>query len=109
MNAPLVQNDVPYRFEFRFISWDLDTSEVCRDIDPGAQGLMLGLAVSSDNRFVASFTSSFQVNTPPNSFLMSAIFVITKYNWAFSRLVPIQKICVGDSDTNTVSRLFRHT
>ena len=50
----------------RFISWDLETSEVCRDVDPGGQGLMLGLAVSSDNRFVASFTSAFQVNTPLN-------------------------------------------
>ena len=47
----------------RFISWDLETSEVCRDVDPGAQGLMLGLAISADNRFVASFTSSFQVRT----------------------------------------------
>ena len=26
-----------------------------------------------------------------------------------TRLFPIQTICVGDSDTDTVSRLFRHT
>ena len=29
--------------------------------------------------------------------------------YQLSRLVPIQKICVGDSDTDTVSNLFRHT
>lgn len=45
----------------RFISWDLATSEVCRDIDPQAQGIMLGMAISKDNRFVVSFTSSYQL------------------------------------------------
>ena len=36
----------------------------------------------------------------------AAVRVGTNYS---SRLFPIQRICVGDSDTDTVSRLLRHT
>ena len=40
----------------RFISWDLSTSEICRDIDPQVEGIMLGLAVSNDSRWAGAFT-----------------------------------------------------
>ena len=40
----------------RFISWDVATSEVCRDIDPRTDGIMLGMSLTSDNRFAAAFT-----------------------------------------------------
>ena len=40
----------------RFISWDITTSEVCRDIDPRADGMILGMAVSPDDRFAVAFT-----------------------------------------------------
>ena len=42
----------------RFISWDLATSEICRDIDPEANGIMLGMDILDDNRYAAAFTRS---------------------------------------------------
>lgn len=38
------------------MSWDVATSEICRDIDPGADGIMLGMGVTKDCRIAASFT-----------------------------------------------------
>ena len=35
--------------------------QVCRDVDPLVEGLMLGLAVSPDNRTAAAFTSNNQI------------------------------------------------
>ncbi len=29
----------------KFLTWDLATSEVCRDVDPHIEGLMLGLSL----------------------------------------------------------------
>eukprot|EP00094_Tigriopus_californicus_P008486 TCALIF_08178-PA protein Name:"Similar to KIAA1239 Leucine-rich repeat and WD repeat-containing protein KIAA1239 (Homo sapiens)" AED:0.19 eAED:0.24 QI:10/0.13/0.1/0.83/0.62/0.73/30/118/1888 len=43
------------------ISWDLKTSEVCRDIDPQPTGIMLGMALSDDSQYAAAFTSSHQL------------------------------------------------
>ena len=45
----------------KFLTWDLASSEVCRDVDPLVEGLMLGLAVSHDNRTAAAFTSINQI------------------------------------------------
>ena len=45
----------------KFLTWDLATSEICRDVDPQLEGLMLGLAVSRDNRQAAAYTSNNQV------------------------------------------------
>ncbi|XP_059080387.1 NACHT and WD repeat domain-containing protein 2-like [Tigriopus californicus] len=45
----------------RLISWDLKTSEVCRDIDPQPTGIMLGMALSDDSQYAAAFTSSHQL------------------------------------------------
>ena len=45
----------------KFLTWDLASSEICRDVDPLLEGLMLGLAVSPDNRTAAAFTSINQV------------------------------------------------
>ena len=45
----------------KFLTWDLASSEVCRDVDPLLEGLMLGLAVSPDNRTAAAFTSINQI------------------------------------------------
>ena len=49
----------------KFLTWDLATSEVCRDVDPQLEGLMLGLAVSRDNRQAAAYTSNNQVIVRP--------------------------------------------
>ena len=45
----------------RFISWDINTSEVCRDIDPRADGMILGLAITVDDRYAAAFTTNNQL------------------------------------------------
>ena len=45
----------------RFLSWDVNTSEVCRDIDPRSDGMILSLALSMDDRFAAAFTTSNQL------------------------------------------------
>ena len=45
----------------KFLTWDLASSKVCRDVDPHIEGLMLGLAVSPDWRTAAAFTSINQV------------------------------------------------
>ena len=45
----------------KFLTWDLASSEICRDVDPHIEGLMLGLAVSKDWKTAAAFTSINQV------------------------------------------------
>ena len=45
----------------KFLTWDLASSEICRDVDPHTEGLMLGLAVSDDYRTAAAFTSINQI------------------------------------------------
>ena len=45
----------------KFLTWDLASSEICRDVDPHMEGLMLGLAVSRDNRQAAAHTSNNQI------------------------------------------------
>ena len=42
----------------KFLTWDLASSEICRDVDPHLEGLMLGLAVSPDYRHAAAHTST---------------------------------------------------
>ena len=45
----------------KFLTWDLASSEICRDVDPLMEGLMLGLAVSPDYRQAVAHTSNNQV------------------------------------------------
>ena len=45
----------------RFLSWDISSSEICRDIDPRSDGMILGLALSTDDRFAAAFTTNNQL------------------------------------------------
>ena len=45
----------------KFLTWDLASSEICRDVDPHLEGLMLGLAVSPDYRHAAAHTSINQI------------------------------------------------
>ena len=45
----------------RFLSWDVSSSEVCRDIDPRSDGMILGLALSMDDRFAAAYTINKQL------------------------------------------------
>ena len=40
----------------RFVSFDISTSEICRDIDPKSDGMMMGMVITADSRFTAAFT-----------------------------------------------------
>ena len=44
----------------KFVSWDVASSEVVRDIDPKADGMMMAMDLSKDSRFAAAFTKSVQ-------------------------------------------------
>lgn len=45
----------------RFITWDLSTSDMARDVNPGVEGIMQNLVLSPDNRYAAAFTTNYQV------------------------------------------------
>ena len=42
----------------QFITWDVSTSDLARQVHPGVKGLMLGLAISPDSRYVAAYTNN---------------------------------------------------
>ncbi|XP_052126754.1 NACHT and WD repeat domain-containing protein 2, partial [Frankliniella occidentalis] len=44
----------------RFITWDLSTSDMTRDVNPGLEGIMQMLVLSPDNRYAAAFTNNNQ-------------------------------------------------
>ncbi|XP_014255655.1 NACHT and WD repeat domain-containing protein 2 isoform X2 [Cimex lectularius] len=57
----------------RFITWDLSTSDMNRDVNPGLEGIMLKLYLSPDNRFAAAFTNNSQtvlLNTLSSEFVV---------------------------------------
>ena len=45
----------------RFITWDVSTSDLVREVNPGVSGLMMDLEISPDNRFIAAFTSNNEI------------------------------------------------
>lgn len=47
----------------RFITWDLSTSDMTRDVNPGLEGIMQQLVLSPDNRYAAAFTNNNQVRS----------------------------------------------
>ncbi|GFG36815.1 hypothetical protein Cfor_08648 [Coptotermes formosanus] len=44
----------------KFITWDLSTSDLTRDVNPGIEGIMQQLVLSPDNRFAAAYTNNNQ-------------------------------------------------
>jgi WD40 repeat protein len=46
----------------KFITWDLSTSDLTRDVNPGIEGIMQQLVLSPDDRFAAAYTSNNQVS-----------------------------------------------
>nr|XP_018912430.1 PREDICTED: NACHT and WD repeat domain-containing protein 2 isoform X2 [Bemisia tabaci] len=44
----------------KFITWDLSTSDMTRDVNPGLEGIMQKLCLSPDNRFAAAYTNNNQ-------------------------------------------------
>lgn len=45
----------------RFITWDLSTSDMTRNVNPGLEGIMQALCLSPDNRYAAAYTNNNQV------------------------------------------------
>lgn len=46
----------------RFITWDLSTSDLTRDVNPGIEGIMQQLVLSPDNKWAAAYTNINQVS-----------------------------------------------
>ena len=44
----------------RFITWDLGTSDLTRDVNPGIDGIMQQLVLSSDNKWAGAYTNNNQ-------------------------------------------------
>ena len=44
----------------KFITWDVSTSDLARQVHPNVEGLMMALETSPDNRFVAAYTNNNQ-------------------------------------------------
>ena len=44
----------------KFITWDVSTSDLSREVHPKVEGLMMDLQISSDSRFVAAYTNNNQ-------------------------------------------------
>lgn len=45
----------------RFITWDLSTSDLTRDVNPNIEGIMQALVLSPDNKWAAAYTNNNQV------------------------------------------------
>ncbi|KAL2749964.1 NACHT and WD repeat domain-containing protein 2 [Vespula maculifrons] len=57
----------------KFITWDLSTSDMTRDVSPGVEGIMQQLVLSPDNRYAAAFTTNDQtvvLNTLTSEFVI---------------------------------------
>lgn len=44
----------------RFITWDLGTSDLTRDVNPGIEGIMQQLVLSPDNKWAGAYTNNNQ-------------------------------------------------
>ena len=58
----------------RFITFDVVTSDLARQVYPGVEGLMMDLELSSDDKYAAAFTNNFQIILVNN--LVSEFLVI---------------------------------
>ncbi|XP_011338040.1 NACHT and WD repeat domain-containing protein 2 isoform X2 [Ooceraea biroi] len=57
----------------KFITWDLSTSDMTRDVYPGVEGMMQQLVLSPDNRYAAASTTNSQtvvLNTLTSEFVI---------------------------------------
>lgn len=46
----------------RFITWDLSTSDLTRDVNPCIEGIMQQLVLSPDNKWASAYTNNNQVS-----------------------------------------------
>lgn len=58
----VITNDYRYMVSIstRFITWDLSTSDLTRDVNPGIEGIMQQLVLSPDNKWAAAYTNNNQ-------------------------------------------------
>lgn len=58
----MLTNDLRYMVSIstRFITWDLSTSDLQRDVNPGIEGIMQQLILSPDNKWAAAYTNNNQ-------------------------------------------------
>lgn len=61
----------------KFITWDLSTSDMARDVNPGIEGIMQQLVLSPDNRYAAAYTNNNQVRS---SSILSSSLPTTYYS-----------------------------
>ncbi|CAB4067000.1 unnamed protein product [Lepeophtheirus salmonis] len=57
----------------KFITWDVSTSDLARQVHPGVEGLMMELEISPDNRYVSAYTNNNQtilLNTLISEFII---------------------------------------
>jgi NACHT domain- and WD repeat-containing protein len=87
----------------RFITWDLGTSDLTRDVNPGIEGIMQQLVLSGDNKWAGAYTNNNQcvllnmlsseftiINNPFEEsdnisgvyLLNQAFFIYSKLKWA---------------------------
>lgn len=87
----------------RFITWDLGTSDLTRDVNPGIEGIMQQLVLSNDNKWAGAYTNNNQcvllnmlssefsiINNPFDEsdnihgvfLLNNAFFLYSKLKWA---------------------------
>ncbi|XP_018333645.1 NACHT and WD repeat domain-containing protein 2 [Agrilus planipennis] len=76
----------------RFITWDLSTSDLTRDVNPNVEGIMQQLILSPDNKWAAAFTNNNQTillnmltsefvvieNPLPNNEPVAGVFLLNK-------------------------------
>lgn len=70
----------------KFITWDLSTSDLTREVIPGIEGIMQDLVLSPDNKYSIAHTNNSQVGTLKeesvrgvNSFPSSRFLLCTEY------------------------------
>lgn len=58
----VLTNDLRYMVSIstKFITWDLSTSDLQRDVNPGIEGIMQQLILSPDNKWAAAYSNNNQ-------------------------------------------------
>ena len=77
----------------KFITFDLATSDLVRQVYPKVQGLMIGLELSSDDKYAAAYTNNNQtilINT-----LISEVFIIDN---PLNKEEHVQGICLMETN-----------
>ncbi|XP_020292680.1 NACHT and WD repeat domain-containing protein 2 isoform X2 [Pseudomyrmex gracilis] len=84
----------------KFITWDLSTSDMTKDVNPGVEGIMQQLVLSPDNRYAAAFTTNYQTvvlntltsefvvidNPLPNEDAVCGVYLMNQYAFIYGKL-----------------------